>query len=195
MNIQFKQMVSRREAGASLIVVLILLLVMTLLGLAVLRSTLLEERMSANLYDRSLAFQASEDGLREAEAIIRQTVLSGGNIGFDCRAPQVCAAVPFNAYTGNVPACVANQEACWINGSLVQQLAAAGIRPQYYVEFMGERDTLDILGQDSSANATQYGGTGGLPQERLYRVTARSHNPAAVAQRAVVVLQSNIAVR
>lgn len=59
--------VVRRESGISLIVVLLLLLVMTLLGLAVLRGTLLEERMSANMYDRSLAFQVAEGALRDAE--------------------------------------------------------------------------------------------------------------------------------
>lgn len=51
-------------------VVLILLLVMTVLGLASLRSTILEERMTSNLLDRSLAFQVAEAGLREAEATL-----------------------------------------------------------------------------------------------------------------------------
>ena len=59
-----------RQSGASLIVVLILLLVMTLLGLAVLGNTLLEERMSANMFDRSLGFQAAESALREGEALV-----------------------------------------------------------------------------------------------------------------------------
>ena len=57
-----------RQRGASLVVVLILLLVMTLLGLAVLRGTLLEERMSANLLDRSQNFQAAEAALTIIEA-------------------------------------------------------------------------------------------------------------------------------
>ena len=57
----------RRQSGVALIVVLILLMVMTLLGLASLRGTLMEERMSANLFDRSLAFQAAESALREAD--------------------------------------------------------------------------------------------------------------------------------
>lgn len=56
--------------GATLVVVLILLLVMTLLGLASLRSTVLEERMTSNLLDRSLAFQVAESGLREAESTL-----------------------------------------------------------------------------------------------------------------------------
>ena len=56
------------QQGATLVVVLILLLLMTLLGLASLRGTVLEERMTANLLDRGMAFQVAEAGLREAEA-------------------------------------------------------------------------------------------------------------------------------
>ena len=44
---------SNSQRGATLVVVLILLLLMTLLGLASLRSTVLEERMTSNLLDRS----------------------------------------------------------------------------------------------------------------------------------------------
>lgn len=61
---------AHRQRGATLVVVLILLLVMTLLGLASLRSTVLEERMTSNLLDRSLGFQVAEAGLREAEATL-----------------------------------------------------------------------------------------------------------------------------
>ncbi len=52
-----------------MIVVLILLLIVTLLGLASLRGTLMEERMSSNLLDRSIGFQTAEAALREGEAL------------------------------------------------------------------------------------------------------------------------------
>jgi len=65
-----------RQRGATLIVVLMLLLVMTLLGLAVLRNTTLEERMTANLYDRSLSFQAVESALRQGEALAKVTAVA-----------------------------------------------------------------------------------------------------------------------
>src|SRR3546814_17172616 len=64
------------QRGASLIVVLILLLVVTLLGLAALRTTILQERMSANLFDRSLSFQAAETALREGQVAIQNGMLS-----------------------------------------------------------------------------------------------------------------------
>lgn len=57
------------QRGNTLLTVLVLLLVMTLLALASLRIGSLEERMTANLFDRSLAFQATEAALREGEAL------------------------------------------------------------------------------------------------------------------------------
>lgn len=59
----------RVQRGVALVIVLVLLLVVTLLGLASMRGVLLEERMSAALYDRSLMFQAAEAALREGEAV------------------------------------------------------------------------------------------------------------------------------
>jgi type IV pilus assembly protein PilX len=60
----------RRQQGVALAVVLILLLVVTLLALASLRGTLMEQRMSASMRDRSLSFQVTEAALREAERTV-----------------------------------------------------------------------------------------------------------------------------
>jgi len=59
----------REQRGNTLLVVLILLLIMTLLGLASLRGAMLEERMTGNQFERSLVFQAVEAALREGEAV------------------------------------------------------------------------------------------------------------------------------
>lgn len=56
-----------RQRGVVLIVALIMLVIMSLLGLSGIRTIALEEKMSANAYDRSLAFQAAETALRVAE--------------------------------------------------------------------------------------------------------------------------------
>ena len=50
----------QRQQGVSLLMVLILLVVMSILGVAVLRSSAMQERMSANLRDRNDALQAAE---------------------------------------------------------------------------------------------------------------------------------------
>jgi type IV pilus assembly protein PilX len=56
-----------RQRGMALIVSLILLLVLTLLGLAAMQNTSLEERMAGNLWAENRAFQAAESSLRVGE--------------------------------------------------------------------------------------------------------------------------------
>lgn len=56
------------EAGGTLIVGLITLLVMTLVGVSSMQVTSLEEKMAGNSRDRDLAFQAAESALRAGEA-------------------------------------------------------------------------------------------------------------------------------
>lgn len=176
-----------RQRGVSLLIVLILLLCTTLLGIVVLRGTLLEERMSANMYDRSLAFQAAESSLRRAEAVVLAAVTAGTPIGVDCSAPTTsCPLLPADTYTGT--------SAAWVDDTVSTQVLSAGT-PQYHIQFMGQRDSTDELSLGSSANGNQYGGGGGIPLESFYRIVSRSHNPANGSARSVVVLQANIAVR
>ena len=79
-----------QQRGVALVVVLVLLLVVTLLALASLRNALLEERMSAAVLDRSLAFQAVEAALREGEAYAatRPAPTAGGCIAGLCSEPD-----------------------------------------------------------------------------------------------------------
>jgi type IV pilus assembly protein PilX len=62
-----------RERGVSLVVALIFLIILTILGLTAMRVATMEERMSGNSRDRSLAFQAAEAALRDAELDIETT--------------------------------------------------------------------------------------------------------------------------
>lgn len=66
---------ARRERGAAMVVALIMLVVLTVLGTATARMTLLEERMTGNTQDRRVAFQAAEAGLREGEDLLELPVL------------------------------------------------------------------------------------------------------------------------
>jgi type IV pilus assembly protein PilX len=61
-----------RQSGFVLVVALILLLVLTLLGLAAAQSTSLEERMAGNARNHDMAFQAAEAGLNAAQSGILQ---------------------------------------------------------------------------------------------------------------------------
>jgi type IV pilus assembly protein PilX len=55
------------QRGATLIICLVILFVMTIVGVSSARTTLLQEKMVGNLRDKSLAFQAAEAALREGE--------------------------------------------------------------------------------------------------------------------------------
>lgn len=61
----------RRERGAALLTGLIFMVILTLLGITAARMAGLEEKMSGNMRDRSLAMQAAEMALRDAERDIR----------------------------------------------------------------------------------------------------------------------------
>ena len=65
-----------QERGFVLIVALVLLLVLTILGLAAAQTTSLEERMAGNARNHSMAFEAGEAGLSAAYSGILQGLWS-----------------------------------------------------------------------------------------------------------------------
>jgi type IV pilus assembly protein PilX len=80
---------SARQRGAALVVALLMLLVITVLGLASMQVARMEERMAGNSRDVNLAFQGAEAGLRDAEDGLR--VLTA--------RPTNCAAAPCSVWT------------------------------------------------------------------------------------------------
>jgi type IV pilus assembly protein PilX len=60
-----------RQKGIVLLVSLILVLLITVVGLAAIRGSGLQELMAGNMREHNLAFQAAEAGLRAAETTIR----------------------------------------------------------------------------------------------------------------------------
>lgn len=67
------------EQGAALVLGLIMLLVVTLLGVAGMRDTLLQEKMAGNMRDREVALQAAEAALRTGELVLQQASLPDFN--------------------------------------------------------------------------------------------------------------------
>jgi len=62
-----QQVSLEQQRGAVLLVGLIMLLLLTIIGMASIRGTDLQERMAGNMRDRSLAFEAAETALRRGE--------------------------------------------------------------------------------------------------------------------------------
>lgn len=168
------------QQGIALVVVLILLLVMTLLGIASLRGTLVEERMSAATYDRGLGFQAAEAALREAEALVatNPTFPTGG-----CSA-GLCP-LRTNLNTGDLPR--------WEDPATPWRTVLADLdvdsdgdgtdvvsNPQFIVEAMGPAP--NWVGCDRQKPMVS------VCMSPKFRVTARSNE----ADRASVILQSSV---
>lgn len=59
-----------RQRGVVLVIALLMLLVLTLIGVAATRSTTLEQRMTANQNDQEVAFEAAEAALRNGESTL-----------------------------------------------------------------------------------------------------------------------------
>ncbi len=162
-----------RQRGVSLTIVLILLLIMTLLGLASMRGALLQERMTANQFDRSLGFQAAETALREAEARLDPTPPAFPAPTVATCTAGLCAA-PLD---GSIDRWDPTQTPVWTN------VAGVGTTPpsRYIIEFMG---TSEIPNPRTSG---LIGGLGPTPVYRVFRITAQSQG----ANRARVTLQTN----
>ena len=180
---------ARAQRGVALAVVLILLVVALLIGLASSRGTLLQERMSANMYDRSLAFQRAESGLRAAEAAITSDWKITDLSGLDC-SPSValCPNVPTGAFAATNANWVAVSSTYDVNDSNTPST------PEYTVQLMGTGNAESSLGLNANADYNNYGTAYPRDNVAYYRVTARSSDPTATdsADRSIVVLQTTI---
>lgn len=183
-----------KQQGVALVITLIVLVIVTLLSLSSIRTTTLQERMSANVLDRGVTFQATESMLRLAETAVANNPNFAAHGGVDCSpAAAACVSNPLDPnFTGwqplpdNVAANVPNQ-------------AFAPGTGQYHVAFLGisAEASEDRLGQELSANTIQYGAdqSGGTPESSVFRITVRNQDPAATGARSFVMLQSTIRVR
>lgn len=171
------------QRGIALVVALVLLVVATLIGLAGVRGTNLQERMSANMYDRSLAFQRAEAALRDAERAITADWHIANLGGQDCSVTtgELCTSVP-------------RSDAVWIPVGDVYNVnddKTPG-RPQYFIQFMGTGNAENALGLNANADYGSYGNSYPPDNVAFYRVTARSSDPGQAGDRSVVTLQSTV---
>ena len=169
------------QHGVSLVIVLILLIVMSVLGVAVLRSSAMQERMSANLRDRNLAFQAAETALRVAQ----QDVL--GNVAIsDLQYGKTLAELR----TAGKPVTCATDGIC--DQTLVPAEApvaktAPDGRSTYTIEYLGTGKGSTLQGVcETTAAISNY-----QCQRPMFRITARGRS-AGLAE---VVLQANVVSR
>ncbi|AMO55710.1 PilX N-terminal domain-containing pilus assembly protein [Endozoicomonas montiporae] len=73
-----------KEQGSVLLVSLVLLLILTIAGLASIRVTSLEEKMTGNYRNEQLAFHSAEVGVLEAESFVAGTLLNVSDFTSTC---------------------------------------------------------------------------------------------------------------
>jgi type IV pilus assembly protein PilX len=165
----------RRQAGISLLVVLILLLVTSVLGIAVLRSSAMQERMSGNMYDRSLAMQAAELGLNAGQQALNAAPKWQDTVPVDqdCIDSSIC------------PTFKKQSEATWKAGPILgaSDSNVPDTPSEYWIEYLGINQAHMETGGTIPAPAT---GTG-----PMFRITARSQGNG----RAEVILQNDVIYR
>jgi type IV pilus assembly protein PilX len=118
-----------RQTGAVLVVSLLLLLVITLVSVASMQRSVLQERMTANLYERQLAVQQVEAALRSAEVWV------------EAQLPDPRNSIPANNWFYDVPVTALTDR--W-RDPLTDWRAAPAINTdmanaaQYFIEYLGE---------------------------------------------------------
>lgn len=158
----------RPQQGAVLIVSLLILIVMTLIGVASMQTTTLQERMAGNLRDLDLAFQAAETGLRDGEALLNLAVVPPFNNSNGLYQPAAAGANP------------RWQTVAWTDATQVRVYDTTAIdgladQPRHIIEEL----PIDCSGGSLEA---------GTALERCYyRITARASGGTS---NAVVMLQS-----
>lgn len=187
----------KRQHGATLIVVLILMLLVTLAGIAAVRSLVVEERMVANSLDRSLAMQSNEQQLRNTESMIPAlAAASTPNAGFPitgganpgvysvaqsttgasdpspCQNGLCSQPTPGALARWDDPAFTGWMDASASSGSL------SSASTQYIIEFLGADYSCNPQDSQALHNCSQY------------RVTVRTKPNAGGDGRAKVVLQT-----
>lgn len=193
---------SRHQRGAALIVGLIMLLLLTLIGVAGMRDTLLQEKMAGNMRDREIALQAAESALRAGEAQLAQLtepVFTNTNGLYDHNTPAGLAAMQRKKSGVPVTEQVFWQQATsWTAAkSITYPFALDDVNnpPRYVIE--------KLTAAMSTDKSTYTGGTdpnfvkditAGEPVPELgiipypdYRVTARGEGPTGDA---IVILQA-----
>jgi type IV pilus assembly protein PilX len=170
----------QRQQGASLVIALMFLIVLTILGLVSVRSSTLHERMAGNDRDRAIAFEAAEAALRDAEVDILDNLTAASPFDEDC-TNGLC--IPATIATPNW------RQVTWAGGTSRVYGVASGAGaypldvaqpPRYIVELLPDLPPGAGNSMNANARSSTSGGT-------AYRITARGWGRRDTTQ---VLLQS-----
>lgn len=167
----------QHQRGAALMVGLIMLLLLTLIGVAGMRDTLLQEKMVGNMMDREMALQAAESALREAEGKIA-AVVAPNSLAVDGIRVQNALVRPTNKTESAFW-----QSQVWGSGNSAAYaffLPAVKTQPRYVIEFVGKLSDGVYVGGSSASSLViseeqdPFAGEAATGSTKFdYRITAR----------------------
>lgn len=188
-----------RQQGVALVVALVLLVIVTLVGLAAIRGTSLQEKMAGNTFDRAQAFQVASAALDFAARTILPPATSPNPATFtqpginNC-ASQYCAENPATDSAITLADWTTIPTSTTGTGAIGTLVSAYGNNPSYIIQYMG---TCSVSAQGNfvftNDQNNQGGGNSLQSVGQCYRITARSNTPGAgapPADRSQVVLQA-----
>jgi type IV pilus assembly protein PilX len=173
---------SSRQDGVALVVALLLLVVITLVGFAAVRGTIVQQKLASNMYDREVAFQSAEAALREGEIAVQAA--ASASAFYDCSPTSGNKCLPNGLDDPNVPA----SSVVTVSTGSYDAGAIAAAQPEYVVEYLGNF-TVPKSKVTQMSNCSGYAPCGQLSKADFFKITARS-GPADVQDRASVTLQS-----
>jgi type IV pilus assembly protein PilX len=163
-----------KQQGVVLITALIFLVVLTLIAVASMRTTGLEEKMAANALNQDLAFQAAEAGLREGtQLVLSGTISSTSGFIAGCTSTGtkgLClpstSATPIWQTVLPFGQTASSSNAQTYTGTALKGVA---IQPQYIIELLPNVSTASLPPGSSIGIGRSVGGGTTTP----YRITAR----------------------
>ncbi|AFU98918.1 pilus assembly PilX family protein [Simiduia agarivorans] len=148
--------VNRNQQGATLVVAMVLLLVMSLIGLSSVVSSTLQEKMASNAQQRTLARAAAESGLAAAERFIATQItatskliqFNGDNTGYYSAYPVPGIILETKLAKQVTDLADAADPSIWTaaNSVEVDDLSSAvqSKKPRYTIEYVGRRSQSGI---------------------------------------------------
>jgi Tfp pilus assembly protein PilX len=168
-----------RESGATLVIALIILLVMSVVGVANMQNSTMQERMAANARQKTVARYAAESALGAAESVLRgikspeaiDTRFNGsGYYSLVARPSNV--AVPLSASLSGGAQFIPDKDSTWSNITSVEvdyDTSIVAKKPRYIVEYIGRDMT---QGANKVVTVMDVDNDGGDTKPYLYRITA-----------------------
>lgn len=155
-----------RQRGASLVVSLIMLVLLTLLGVSALTVSNTQSRLASNIVLQTRAAQEADSALAHAENFLAQVV--NGTDAFEAGSPGLAKYIPGNPLLDPLA------DSTW-SDTISKEVSAT---QRYVIEVY----TPNFSPRGNSMKPCNYGDAAGCPNINVFRVTARGTAPGGATR-------------